>query len=43
MNGQLSRSGGGKGAGFEGGQQPLAMRLPKLPALPVIIVASTLL
>ena len=24
--GQLSRSGGGKGAGFEGGQQPLAMR-----------------
>lgn len=31
MNGQLSRSGGGKGAGFEGGQNPLAMRLPKLP------------
>ena len=31
MNGQLSRSGGGKGKGFEGGQQPLAMRLPKLP------------
>ena len=31
MNGQLSRSGGGKGRGFEGGQQPLAMRLPKLP------------
>ena len=30
-NGQLSRSGGGKGAGFEGGQTPLAMRLPKLP------------
>ena len=29
--GQLSRSGGGKGAGFEGGQMPLAMRLPKLP------------
>ena len=29
--GQLSRSGGGKGAGFEGGQQPIAMRLPKLP------------
>lgn len=29
--GQLSRSGGGKGAGFEGGQNPLAMRLPKLP------------
>ena len=31
LNGQLSRAGGGKGAGFEGGQQPLAMRLPKLP------------
>ena len=33
QNGQLSRSGGGKGAGFEGGQQPLAMRLPKLPGV----------
>ena len=31
MNGQLSRAGGGKGAGFEGGQTPLARRLPKLP------------
>lgn len=31
LNGQLSRSGGGKGKGFEGGQMPLAMRLPKLP------------
>lgn len=31
MNGQLSRAGGGKGAGFEGGQNPLARRLPKLP------------
>ena len=31
LNGQKSRSGGGKKAGFEGGQQPLAMRLPKLP------------
>lgn len=31
MNGQLSRSGGGKGPGFEGGQTPLARRLPKLP------------
>ena len=29
--GQKSRAGGGKGAGFEGGQTPLAMRLPKLP------------
>jgi len=28
--GQLSRSGGGKGPGFEGGQNPLYMRLPKL-------------
>lgn len=28
--GQLSRAGGGKGPGFEGGQNPLAMRLPKL-------------
>lgn len=31
MNGQKSRAGGGKGAGFEGGQTTLAMRLPKLP------------
>lgn len=31
MNGQKSRSGGGKGSGFEGGQTVLAMRLPKLP------------
>ena len=31
MNGQASRAGGTKGAGFEGGQTPLAMRLPKLP------------
>lgn len=31
MNGQKSRSGGGKGPGFEGGQTPLARRLPKLP------------
>lgn len=31
MNGQLSRTGGGKRAGFEGGQTPLARRLPKLP------------
>lgn len=30
-NGQLSRSGGGKGPGFEGGQNPLHMRMPKLP------------
>lgn len=31
QDGQLSRSGGGKGPGFEGGQTPLSMRLPKLP------------
>jgi large subunit ribosomal protein L15 len=27
--GQLSRSGGGKGPGFEGGQMPLVRRVPK--------------
>lgn len=31
MNGQKSRAGGVKAAGFEGGQTPLARRLPKLP------------
>jgi large subunit ribosomal protein L15 len=30
-NGQGQRAGGTKGPGFEGGQTPLAMRLPKLP------------
>lgn len=30
QKGQKSRSGGGKGPGFEGGQNPLHMRLPKL-------------
>lgn len=29
QTGQKSRSGGGKGPGFEGGQMPLARRLPK--------------
>lgn len=29
MNGQLSRSGGGKRPGFEGGQMPLYRRVPK--------------
>ena len=29
--GAKARSGGGKRPGFEGGQTPLAMRLPKLP------------
>lgn len=31
FNGQKSRAGGGKSKGFEGGQTPLARRLPKLP------------
>ena len=31
LNGQKSRASGGKGMGFEGGQTPLARRLPKLP------------
>ena len=31
QDGQLSRAGGGKGPGFEGGQNPLHMRMPKLP------------
>ena len=30
-NGQLSRAGGGKRAGFEGGQNPLSMRMPTIP------------
>jgi len=30
-NGQKSRAGGAKSNGFEGGQTPLARRLPKLP------------
>lgn len=29
--GQKSRSGGGKGPGFEGGQTPIYRRIPKLP------------
>ena len=36
MNGQKSRAGGGKGVGFEGGQTPLARRLPKLEAGDVV-------
>ena len=31
LNGQKSRAGGAKGSTFEGGQTPLARRLPKLP------------
>ena len=41
QKGQGSRSGGTKGAGFEGGQTPLAMRLPKLPASATPVVSST--
>ena len=36
LNGQKSRAGGGKRPGFEGGQTPLAMRLPKLPGFRTI-------
>ena len=39
--GQLSRAGGGKGAGFEGGQTVLAMRLPKLPGFKNRLVPMT--
>ena len=39
--GQLSRSGGGKGAGFEGGQTPLARRLPSCPASATSTASST--
>ena len=38
--GQLSRSGGGKGKGFEGGQQPLAMRLPNSSRSPCACPSS---
>lgn len=31
QKGQNARSGGGKGPGFEGGQNPLQRRVPKLP------------
>jgi large subunit ribosomal protein L15 len=34
QKGQKSRSGGGKGGGFEGGQMPLYRRLPKRGFLP---------
>ena len=36
MRGQNSRSGGGTRPGFEGGQQPLYRRLPKLKGFPLI-------
>ena len=36
MRGQKSRSGGGTRPGFEGGQQPLYRRVPKLKGFPLI-------
>lgn len=36
MRGQKSRSGSGTRPGFEGGQQPLYRRLPKLKGFPLI-------
>jgi len=36
MRGQNSRSGGGTRPGFEGGQQPLYRRLPKLKGFPIV-------
>ena len=36
MRGQNSRSGGGTRPGFEGGQQPLYRRVPKLKGFPII-------
>jgi large subunit ribosomal protein L15 len=36
MRGQKSRSGSGTRPGFEGGQQPLYRRLPKLKGFPII-------
>ncbi len=36
MRGQKSRSGSGTRPGFEGGQQPLYRRLPKLKGFPVV-------
>jgi large subunit ribosomal protein L15 len=36
MRGQNSRSGGGTRPGFEGGQQPLYRRVPKLKGFPLI-------
>ena len=36
MRGQNSRSGGGTRPGFEGGQQPLYRRLPKVKGFPLI-------
>jgi large subunit ribosomal protein L15 len=36
MRGQKSRSGSGTRPGFEGGQQPLYRRIPKLKGFPVV-------
>lgn len=36
MRGQNARSGGGTRPGFEGGQQPLYRRVPKLKGFPIV-------
>ncbi|GAB1538125.1 hypothetical protein NUACC21_07830 [Scytonema sp. NUACC21] len=36
MRGQNARSGGGTRPGFEGGQQPLYRRIPKLKGFPLV-------
>jgi large subunit ribosomal protein L15 len=36
MRGQKSRSGGGTRPGFEGGQNPLYRRIPKLKSFPIV-------
>ena len=36
MRGQNARSGGGTRPGFEGGQQPLYRRIPKLKGFPIV-------
>ncbi|MFQ4142340.1 50S ribosomal protein L15 [Chlorogloeopsis sp. ULAP02] len=36
MRGQKARSGGGTRPGFEGGQQPLYRRIPKLKGFPLV-------
>ena len=41
QKGQLSRSGGGKGAGFEGARLRSRLRLPKLPGSATRAVSST--
>ena len=43
QKGQGSRSGGTKGAGFEGGQTPLAMRLPFRASVTPVVSSTPLL